>query len=218
MPLKTTFEGGAFTWVFQEKAKGFRENYLFGYTHAGSTYMGWGMNIKDPFLSGDPVYWKWVNTPDYIGRQIRTQAEIGSVADSILRRHPVFEPGWGLVQNQEQQENPVSNQSPVEGAPSWIFDLYGATSGDALAADPTNRSQLLAEGIPALTWAVGSHAIDRFGNRNFNMPMQFADSQNWPRGNYGGTGVPDWRHSDFREVAYVYQYKLFDEFVNIATQ
>jgi hypothetical protein len=216
-PLATTFGGGAYTWVFQEKAKGFRENYLFGLTHAGSTYMGWGMNIKDPLLSSDPLYWKLVGDMEQLERHIKSPGEIGTVSDAVLKRHPVFEPGWGVVGGL-QQESPVSNISAVEGAPSWIFDLYGATSGNALAADPQNRAQLLAEGIPALTWAVGSHTTDAFEERNFNLAAQFADQTHWPRGQKENTSLPDWRHSDVREAAYLFQYGLFDRLVTISNQ
>ncbi len=208
----TSGAAGAFTWVFQEKAKGFRKDYLFGLIAAGSTYMGWGMNIKDPLLSGDPVYWKWVESAGYIGRRVKTTDEIGPVSEAILRRHPVFEPGWGEIGG-STQENPISNVSPVPGAPAWIFDLYGASSASSLAAAPLNRGQLLAEAIPALSWPAGSHAVDAFEARNHDSAIEFADRISWPRGLKENTTTPDWRHSDVREVAYPFLYGLFDEIV-----
>lgn len=209
---------GSFGWVYQEKGKGNRQNYGLGgppLTHLGSYYGGWGMNIKDPVLSGDTPYWKWVNTDSFIGRMIKTPTEIGTVSDSVLRRHPVFEPGWGVVRNQEHQENPVSNVSPVDGAPSWIYDLYLGTAGNTLASDAINRAQLLAEAIPSLTWCMGSHFTSRFGDtRNFNLPS-LVNQTNWPRGRPDGV-TPEWRHSDMREVAYLYQYGVFDKIVELS--
>ena len=217
------YNGAAFTayvWVYQEKAKGNRQDYylpVLGSFHGGSTYMGWGMNLKDPVLSGDPTHWKWVSTPDYIGRMIKTSTEIGNVSDSVLRRHPVFEPGWGVVKNQEQQENPVSNVSPVDGAPSWIYDLYGATSGSSLVgvATSVNRSQLLAEAIPAQSLPVGANETTALEDRNYNLPVRFADP-GWPRSIKNG--VREWRHSDLREIAYLYQSRFWDTLVSISQQ
>lgn len=210
----------AYVWVYQEKAKGNRQDYylpFLGSFHTGGTYMGWGMNLKDPLLSGDPPHWKWVNSFDYIGRKIKTSAEIGGVSDSVLQRHPVFEPGWGVVKNQEQQENPVSNVSPASYAPSWIYDLYGATSGSTLAGAKTsaNHAQLLAEAIPAQSWAAGSRNVPALEERNYNMPSLYA-GPGWPRSSING--VREWRHSDMREVAYLYQSRFWDALVSVSQQ
>ena len=206
--------GGAFGWVWQEKGKGDRHDYT-GY-HVGSYYGGWGMNLKDPLLSGDLPYWKWFSSPlpTSIGRIMKTSAEIGNVSDSVLRRHPVFEPGWGVVRNQEQQENPVSEIAPVDGAPSWILNLYGASTGNTTAAVALNRDQLLAEAIPALTWCLGSHTSTQLPSaRNFDLPS-LVDQTNWPRRYINS--VREWRHSDMREVAYIYQCQLFDKIVTLS--
>lgn len=213
--------GAAFTayvWVYQEKAKGNRQDYylpIMGSFHAGSTYNGWGLNLKDPVLSGDPLHWKWVKSDSYIGRMVKTSAEIGNVSNSVLRRHPVFEPGWGVVKNQEQQEIPVSNVSPVDGAPSWIYDLYGATSGSTMLASAANRAQLLAEAIPALSLPIGSNETTALEDRNYNLPVRFADL-GWPRSTKDG--VREWRHSDIREIAYLYQSRFWDTLVSISQQ
>ncbi len=208
---------GTYGWVFQEKGKGNRQNYsllgLFLHTHLGSYYGGWGMNIKDPLFNDDVPYWKWSET--YLSRVLKAPDEIGNVSDNILRRHPVFEPGWGVVRNQGMQEVPVSNRSPVDGAPSWILDVYDASLGNTIATDPLKRNQLLAEAIPSLTWCMGSHeskGIDK--DKNFNLP-KLVDQVNWPRGKPDNV-TPEWRHSDMREVAYLYQYGVFDKIIAIS--
>jgi hypothetical protein len=169
------------------------------------------LNLKDPILGNDPLYWKWVSNENYIGRQIRTPAEIGTVSDAVLRRHPVFEPGWGVIGGQ-QQESPVSNVSPVANAPSWIYDLYG-TSGGTHAADYAKRAQLLAEFVPALSLPVGSRKTNAFGEQNFDDAAKFA-GPGWPRQLVNG--VREWRHNDMREVAYLYQSKFWDTIVSIS--
>jgi hypothetical protein len=224
VPLKTTFGGGAFTWVFQEKAKGARVNYALGTTHVGSYYMGWGFNLKDPISANDPYYWKWTfedpDHPENGQRGVKSPAEIGPVPDTVLQRNPVFDPGWGQIVNQAFRENPVSDTSPVGSAPDWIFNLYLSSGGSYVdeTSHHDNRAWLMAEGIPALTWAVGSHRVDRFEEQNFDMPTLFADNTHWPRGNREGTNLPDWRHNDLRVVAYLYQFSLFDKLVTISNQ
>lgn len=213
--LNAPSDVASYVWVYQEKAKGNRQDYYVWPSHVGSTYGGWGMNLKDPILSNDPLYWKWVSNDNYIGRLIKTPAEIGTVSDAVLRRHPVFEPGWGVIGGQ-QQKIPVSDVLPVANAPSWIYDLYG-TSGGTHAADYAKRAQLLAEFVPALSLPTGSRAVTKFLDRNYDSPAKFA-TQGWPRGFDSQTKIARWRHSDMREVAYLYQSGLWDTFVSISQQ
>jgi hypothetical protein len=201
-------------WVYQEKAKGDRHDYSFpllGGSHAGSTYGGWGVNLKDPVSSDDPVYWNWDSTLHI--RVSKSSQEIGSVDDATLGRDPVFEPGWGVAGGQQRQ-SPVSNKSPVNLAPSWIYDLYG-TSGGTIAADYAKRAQLLAEFVPALSLPVGSRKTNAFGERNFDDPAKFA-APGWPRGADLNTKTALWWHSDMREVAYLYQSKFWDALVSVS--
>jgi hypothetical protein len=76
-----------------------------------------------------------------------------------------------------------------------------------------NRSQLIAEMFPARTLPAGANVVASFGNSaNFNMPALFiTDPATWPRP-AEFNGVKEWRHSDIREIAYSYMYKLFDKF------
>ncbi len=213
---------GTFGWVYQEKGKGNRQNYLINVetltelTHLGSYYGGWGTNLKDPLLDTDPVYWKWDNTLHI--RVFKSPGEVGTIDDAILRRNPVFEPGWGVAGGQNRLSPP--NSDPVNNVgPSWILNLYGSaqgtsTQGSTLAADSLNRAQLLAEAIPSLTWCIGSRAVTRFEDRNFNLPT-LVNQTNWPRGKPDGV-TPEWRHSDMREVAYLYQYGVFDKIVALS--
>jgi hypothetical protein len=102
--------------------------------------------------------------------------------------------------------------------PTWIDQLYDTTAnttgGSAVAAVALNQDQLLAEAIPALTWPVGTHPARIFGNtRNIDLPS-LVDQSNWPRNFING--VREWRHSDMREVAYIYQYAVFDEIITIS--
>jgi len=130
---------------------------------------------------------------------------------------PLFKTGWGTY-DYEHPWNVVINTLIHEG-PDWIFDLYGATSGNNIAADPVKRNQLLAEAIPALSKPVGANPCGNIlSGRQFNMPTQFADSAHWPRDKQEGTKTPFWYHSDMDQVAYPFIHSLFDKFVSISKQ
>ena len=86
-------------------------------------------------------------------------------------------------------------------------DIYG-TNGSAIVADPTVRAKLLAEAIPALSFATGANAVPaKFGgpDNNVNMNVEFKTvGMTWPRPSM------NWEHGDFRAVAYPFNYKLYD--------
>jgi hypothetical protein len=217
IPSATLFAGGAYSWVFQEKAKGARENYLLGYTHAGSYYMGWGFNLTDP-MYGDPQwYYPTANNFGTPGRRPKTPSEIGSAALFLdtIKRTPVFKTGWGRWDPNHPDQTLID--TGYHDGPDWIFNLYDAIQGDAQAGDPFKRAQLLAEAIPALTWPVGSHTVTAFGSRNYPL-TSLIDQASWPRGFKENTSVLEWRHSDMHDVAYLYLYRVFDQLSNLTNQ
>jgi hypothetical protein len=84
-----------------------------------------------------------------------------------------------------------------------------------------NGNRVLSDAIPALSWVIGSHPVTeldvRFGGpHNFDMmtvengwPLDRGKAQ-WPP-NTAAAG--EWHHSDFRQVAYPFTYRLFTNFV-----
>jgi hypothetical protein len=98
---------------------------------------------------------------------------------------------------------------------SALLDVNGSSYAQA------NRNRILSDAIPALTLPVGANPVARlapqFGpNRNFDMQSRFENG--WPTGrpqrNFGAVAPGEWHHSDVRQVAYTFTYKLFDEIVN----
>lgn len=131
---------------------------------------------------------------------------------------PLFKPGWGRWDH-GHPTNVVVDTNYFDG-PSWIFDLYARdTGGSDVAADPVKRAQLLAEAIPALSLPVGANETASLpSGRNHNMTAQYADQTHWPRGNKDPFEIPDWRHSDIREVSYLYLHRFYHQLVTISNQ
>lgn len=69
------------------------------------------------------------------------------------------------------------------------------------------RAEVLAQGIPALSWPAGRNDIPDFGVGKFMMDSQM-DVDGWPLGRLGA-----WLHSDFREVALVYTKGVYLRFL-----
>ena len=68
------------------------------------------------------------------------------------------------------------------------------------------RSTILSESMPAISFAAGSNPIDLFMARNFDMMNM---KNGWPR------DEPDWLHSDIRNIAYLYTFKVYDKFTSV---
>jgi hypothetical protein len=155
-------------------------------------------------------------------RVTKTPDQIGSVTTQMLndiKIQPLFKTGWGRYYYGNPSVELVDTDPTNYTGPSWVFDLYGVTTGNAIAADPVKRSQLLNEAIPALSLAVGSNSTTAFEERNYNLPSQYADAAHWP--SVRGTnlaGEPNWHHSDMREVAYLYLYRFYDKLSSLANQ
>lgn len=212
---------GSYGWVLQEKGKGARQNYgivVKELAHLGSYYGGWGFNLTDPADVRDPIYYRVDAVGSgYTERRVLSPNGIPSVTTStgreLFRRAPLFDPGYGPQSGLRR-----SIDSSVVRGPNWISTLYDnhadTTTGSATAAMASNRSQLLAEAIPALTWCLGSHASARLPDgRNTNLTSLIAPS-NWPRATINS--VPEWRHSDLREVAYLFEFQVFDRIVALS--
>lgn len=75
------------------------------------------------------------------------------------------------------------------------------------------REELLANEIPALTFAAGHRGVEEFEGpgkkRNIDIREEFLEKPGalWPR----GTKQYEWKHSDIYVVAYSYLSGLYDE-------
>lgn len=74
------------------------------------------------------------------------------------------------------------------------------------------RNDIIARGVPALSYAAGENAINLIGFYNYNMDEAVHKPNGWGRS--GGTYGSRWLHSDLKNMAYLYTYELFNELVS----
>ena len=104
---------------------------------------------------------------------------------------------------------------------SELEDLYVPTDtnltdvGSAYATD--HLRFLLAGFIPSRTLPIGANHVQRItdvGGGNFNMQTLFENG--WPQARLSNPDLQNrWLHSDLRSIAYLYVYKLYDEFKDL---
>jgi len=75
--------------------------------------------------------------------------------------------------------------------------------------DPNVRFDLLARGIPALSYAAAVDSITGISNHDMEAEGRVHEGGNavWPTEGHGGQGLEGWLHSDFRNVALPYNFK-----------
>jgi hypothetical protein len=137
---------------------------------------GWGFNSNYDVVD----HYEYTPEPVPIYRR-RTPAEADTLTDEQLRSNSFFK----------------------------RFDdnrLYDASQGSGAANEYNTRSKILAEGLPALSYATGANSLTPFGAAR-NVDMMNLKTGTWPRGN------GEWRHSDFREVAFYFTQQLYQCFI-----
>ena len=129
---------------------------------------------------------EWDEQQGKMVRKPRPYAEANSFPDSALMTKPFFKRG-GLIE-----------------------PLLVAGGSDFAK---TNRNRMLSESFPALTLAVGMNYVFNLQDSNLDMQNKFKTMKNdivqWPR-------IDDvrWKHSDFKDVAYLYLYNIYFKIVS----
>ncbi len=145
-----------------------------------------------------------------------------SIASTFFSR---TQAGWG--QSITGKESPFDANPPSDSLKQEPF-FASFKEPDLLSADPVRASALagqkkvqydvLARGIPALSFATAVHKLVplNLSERNFNMETQGRTENQWP---IEGHTKDDrdrghWLHSDFKNVALPYVFKMYQEMIN----
>lgn len=87
----------------------------------------------------------------------------------------------------------------------------------AKAAEPKVQYDLLARGLPALSYAAAANrlsALDLFPQtRNFDMEAEGRTSGQWPTEGHSGGNAGKWLHSDFKNAALPYVYQMYEAMI-----
>jgi hypothetical protein len=209
---------GRYAWVLQETLKGrvrasdvnalYTEGYLVGNLPVllalrlsdvwagnlvGSKYGGWGFNSYwDTAGSIVTITGSPIPTPVYISSGHEAPAQAAGIADVDLWCNPFFLP--------------------------FLDARLTTSSGGPVASDM--RAQLLAEAIPARTFAAGANGFPEKPfiipqNNQFDMNEEF-QKRGWPEERLQSSrDLSRWKHSDLHDMAYPYTGMAFDKFVEL---
>lgn len=127
---------------------------------------------------------------------------------------PKGEGGWGfnpdhtvpLSQNNELLKTEYTDEEMVTSPPFLPFaeDWLHSTNAVTATQIAEVRDRILADGIPALTFAAGANET---GGVTDNYNYQSQSPNGWPRKDKQGN--PLWYHSDVKDVSYYYTYPFF---------
>jgi len=149
-------------------------------------YGGWGFNLDG---YSDPTAPPCDGCPN--GSVKWPTDKANAIVDTELKTKPFFRRG-----------------GPLEEI------LVPGDAGNAAAV--VYKQRILAESFPAVTSAVGMNFVNNFEDNNLNMQSNFktrkGDVVYWPEARADNT---NWKHSDVKNVAYIYVYSLFDNLVQI---
>jgi hypothetical protein len=161
----------------------------------GSKYAGWGFN----------PHWDLAGTTT----TINVNGTSWQVYRSMERRSPA---DAAMIAPEQLQTNSFF-------LPFLDLDMYRPI-GAWLASDPTIRTRLLAEAIPARTFAVGANAFPKSSVifpsvLQFNMNSAFQNN-GWPSERTSNFRTRRrWFHSDVRDIPHVYNGTVFEKWVEL---
>ena len=111
----------------------------------------------------------------------------------------------------------ISNDSLIERpffSPFNESNLHNVYYGNAKAAETKVQYDLLASGLPALSYAMAVNPMPEMAE-NINMETLMTDSSQWPTENHSGLSAGRWLHSDMREVALCHLYKMYEKMITL---
>jgi hypothetical protein len=171
-------------WVAQEYVKG---GTSVAAVALSRTQAGWRFNFAPPF-SG---YLYEYSSPE--GRKFHRMYLPNEAAADISNTELITKPFF----------SPFSEAS-----------LHSAALGNAKASEPKVQYDLLASGLPAISYAMAPNSLNGMAG-NINMESKMTDPAQWPSENHSGASTGRWLHSDMREVALCFLYQMYEEMINL---
>jgi hypothetical protein len=96
--------------------------------------------------------------------------------------------------------------------------LTSSSEGSTEAGNFTVQSSALAWAIPAVSFAAGRNPVNGLGQSN-NFDLNVMSDRNtenaWPQSRLDGTYQNRWLHSDMKNIAYRFNYNLYNQIVEI---
>ena len=135
------------------------------------------------------------------------------------------EGGWGfnpdhtmpLSQNNELLKTEYTDEEMVTSPPFLPFaerDWLHSTNAVTATQIAEVRDRILADGIPALTFAAGANETGG-ATDDYNYNSFMANVESWPRfSRENGVKRLLWHHSDIKNIAYYFVYPLFELLVS----
>ena len=174
-------------WVAQERLKGTVAMWALDVVPGSSIVCegGWGVNAR---YAVDSCW--YVSGPGFKTNMVHGMSDVQAITNSLFTPFGIEEEG-------------------MHG--TAVFTGAGSAHG-ALSHRDWLRARFLADAIPAESGAAGANHINAFGaNGNVRLDADcMANADKWPRND---DGVLSWEHSDFKNVAYFFVYKLFDKLI-----
>ena len=142
--------------------------------------------------------------------------EIKLYGTGLLLQSIDVEGGWGFnrahtmpLSATELRKTEFSDDELKESPPFLTFseDWLHTTNTVSDTQVATVRARILADGVPATSFAAGANAVGgSFADVNCHDLM--ANKESWPEDKTMGAQLL-WEHSDIRQLAFPYVYKLF---------
>ena len=183
-----------YVWCIQELWKGRYWDFV-----GGSTYGGWGFTDNHDYYTATTDEYNNVTWTLWDASTANQQ-----VTNMDLKTVPFFDSDAPVPSLLQEPDNPSG-------------------AGSQFATD--NRAQLLAETVPALSFAAGANPLlilnEYSQTQNINMQHRVENGQvideglqnGWPAERMSGWSGDRWLHGDYRTIAYLHVYKLFDDIV-----
>lgn len=172
--------------------------------------------VENPKSSSSYIVWDtlWDSSKGAWGHQemIKGGAVLGAVPFSRVQG------GWGfehyrttetLIKLYPESAVGMLQEKPIFH-PFLEKGLFGA-NGSKIAAEPKVRYDILARGIPAMSYAAAANALRDI--KSIDMEMEGRVPGKWPADGHDGLRVNRWIHSDFKNVALPYVQPMYHEMI-----